>query len=133
MLDSLPVTRLQHTLSKPAARVAARTFTVGWMAVIFAMSSVPGGAVPGRFGNLAHVLEYAVLGAALYAALRRAGRDARAAAVAILVAAAYAVTDEYHQTFVPGRVADVADWGLDVLGASFGALALRHADTGKTA
>ena len=34
----------------------------------------------------------------------------------------YGVTDEFHQHFVPMRTPDVADWGMDTIGATTGAL-----------
>jgi VanZ family protein len=45
--------------------------------------------------------------------------------IALLIASAYAVTDEYHQSFVPMRVPDPADWALDTLGALAGVLGMR--------
>lgn len=37
--------------------------------------------------------------------------------LAVLAASAYGASDEFHQKFVPGRVADLADWIADTLGA----------------
>lgn len=75
---------------------------------------------------LAHFAEYALLGILVFMALdRRALR--RAVYLAVLTASAYAVTDELHQLFVPGRVADPADWGVDTLGALTGVLLLAYA------
>ncbi len=133
MLDSHTVDTVDRILSSKAAKRAARAMSVAWMAVIFALSSVPGTAVPSRFGEVAHVGVYALLGALLYAAVRSTRRDLRAAATAVLLAAAYAVTDELHQAFVPGRMPDIADWGLDVLGAALGAFAIRATDGKKAA
>jgi len=94
-----------------------------WMAVIFGFSSLPGSSVPGRFGSLAHFGVYAVLGALLFLAFSfETAERGRAVALAVLTASAYAVTDELHQAFVPGRVPDVSDWGMDTLGALAGAL-----------
>lgn len=45
------------------------------------------------------------------------------ALVVIALASLYAVTDEFHQSFVPGRVCDPADWLTDTLGAALGASA----------
>ena len=42
-------------------------------------------------------------------------------AVAVVLASLYAVTDEFHQSFVPGRMCDPADWLTDTLGAMLGA------------
>lgn len=94
-----------------------------WAMVIFAGSSVPGSNVPGHFGALAHFAEYAVLGALIAAAeskLSAAGR----VMLATGAASAYGVTDELHQSFVPMRMTDPADWSMDTLGALAGSLAL---------
>lgn len=81
----------------------------------------------------AHFLEYAVFGALLFHALfrtagPRASRPAcRAlpfwalALAAIALASFYGVTDEFHQSFVPGRMCDPFDWLTDTLGATLGA------------
>jgi VanZ family protein len=38
------------------------------------------------------------------------------------VAGAYSLTDEFHQTFVPGRGPSLIDCGIDTTGAALGAL-----------
>jgi VanZ family protein len=93
---------------------------IAWMAVIFSLSSVPGSSVPGRFGSLAHFVEYAILGALLVLAI--GPRVKAAPLVAIALSVAYAVSDEFHQAFVPGRVPDPADIAVDLAGATLGAL-----------
>ena len=40
------------------------------------------------------------------------------AAAAVVLAALYGVSDEYHQSFVPDRTPDVADLRADVIGAT---------------
>ena len=95
---------------------------LAWMAVIFAFSSMPGSDVPSRYGTLAHFVEYAILGALLVGVFRDRKPSGAAAAWSTIAASAYAITDELHQAFVPGRVPDVSDWGVDTLGAFVGAL-----------
>ncbi len=114
--------------------------SIAWMAVIFALSSIPGSQVPSGGGTLAHFGVYALLGGLLLLAfLNEAETAGRALAYAILASSLYAVTDELHQAFVPGRVPDTFDWGVDTLGAAFGAsvtlLALRfvHRNIGRRA
>ena len=70
---------------------------------------------------------HAVLYAGLACLLVRALSGARwsrvtggASAIAVGLAAAYGMTDEFHQWFVPGRTADPADWVADVAGAAIG-------------
>jgi VanZ family protein len=93
------------------------------MAAIFGFSSIPGSSVPGGVGAYAHFGVYALLGALLFVAFsHETAGHGRAVALAVLVASVYGVTDEFHQAFVPGRVPDVADWGMDTLGALTGAV-----------
>lgn len=71
---------------------------------------------------LAHFCEYAVFGFLLQNALGCSSPARRALALAVIVASAYGVTDEFHQLFVPGRACDPADWLVDTAGAALGAL-----------
>jgi VanZ family protein len=89
-------------------------------AVIFAFSSVPSlGTGLGTWDlvlrKLAHLSEYAFLGMLLARAVRRL-------ALAVGLAAAYAVTDEIHQTFVQGRHGAPLDVAIDTVGALVGVL-----------
>jgi VanZ family protein len=96
----------------------AAVVSVLWMALIFRLSALPGGAVPGRFGSLGHFAVYAVLGAVLLLAIDPALASWRAAALAVAIASVYGITDEFHQRFVPGRVSDPVDWVVDTAGAA---------------
>lgn len=110
------------------SRTHAWTASVLWMSVIFAFSSLPGSAVPGGAGAGAHFIVYAVLGALLFMSLLHETPDpARAVALAVLAASFYGATDEFRQAFVPGRVPDVADWGMDTIGALAGAICAHSA------
>lgn len=104
-------------------RVHVRLATVAavvWAGLIFAASSVPGSAVPGRFGDAAHVIEYAILGILLVLA-RREPTTIECIVMATAFASAWGATDELHQAFVPLRVPDVGDWLRDTIGALAGA------------
>ena len=73
----------------------------------------------------AHFTEYLVLGVLLFIALRCTWPESslgRLMLGAVVLASAYAVTDEFHQSFVPGRLCDPADWLTDTLGATLGAV-----------
>ena len=96
------------------------------MVLIFVLSSISGlGPIPGGVDDgVAHALQYAVLAALLLRGLAGArwrGVKVRAAALAVLLATLYGVTDEAHQWFVPGRTAEVTDLGADALGAAVAA------------
>jgi VanZ family protein len=91
--------------------------------VIFGFSSVPGSNIPGGYSQYGHLGEYFVLGLLLTLALRP-GRSPRAAfLLAVVIASAYGVTDEFHQRFVFMRTPDVVDWMLDTVGAFVAAAA----------
>jgi VanZ family protein len=70
--------------------------------------------------KLAHVSEYAVLAALLYRAFVHTalkGRRTLSAGLVLLLCAAYAATDEFHQSFVPSRTASMRDVMIDICGA----------------
>jgi len=74
----------------------------------------------------AHLSEYAVLALLLLRAIKLSLRPTarrwswQRAAVALLIAATYAATDEWHQSFVPSRTADLNDVLIDSSGALIG-------------
>jgi VanZ family protein len=73
-----------------------------------------------------HTTEYAGLGLLLCRALRGEGvRWWASMVLALLIASAYAASDEWHQWFVPGRDADVLDWVADTIGAAIGSTLYR--------
>jgi VanZ family protein len=92
--------------------------------VIFAFSSIPSlGTGLGTWDlvlrKLAHVTEYAILGALLLRALER---PLPAFAVGVL----YAASDEVHQHFVSGRHASPVDVAIDAAGIAIGLAAWRR-------
>jgi len=97
----------------------------GYALLIFILSAMPGGAVPRLFcgaDKILHFMEYLPLGVLLMRALAVMGGRGRIQAllVTLFVVMLYALTDEFHQFFVPGRTLDAADWAIDVLGAAAG-------------
>jgi len=75
---------------------------------------IPSG-VPAINDKLVHGCLYAVLGWTLgYGWTRGPGRFSHAWMIAI--GALYGATDEWHQIYVSGRVADVGDWFADLVG-----------------
>ncbi|HEX8991989.1 MAG TPA: VanZ family protein [Anaerolineales bacterium] len=83
-----------------------------WMAAIFMASATPSRELP-NFGSLDFVAKKAghAIGYALLALLiRRAlGRGAKAGAGSWVIAVLYALLDEFHQSFVPGRHPSLVD------------------------
>lgn len=91
-----------------------------WAGVIFTLSAVPSlgtglGVWDLVLRKLAHLTEYAILGALLHRAVRREP-------LAVLIGSAYAVTDEVHQAFVSGRNGSPVDWLVDTAGVVAGTL-----------
>ncbi len=73
-----------------------------------------------------HATEYAILVCISTLVLRRLSRwdTPRSVCVAFVFAVVFATTDEWHQTFVPGRDGCVRDVLIDSAGAAFAAVCL---------
>jgi VanZ family protein len=110
-------------LTTPRSPLEAWLPVLAWAAVIFAFSSIPSlssglGGWDLVLRKLAHLTEYAILGALLVRATRRPW-------VALALAALYASSDEVHQHFVEGRHGAPLDVAIDTAGALAGILAWR--------
>ena len=97
---------------------------VAWAALIFALSSVPDlGTGLGTWDlvlrKLAHTAEYAILGALLL-------RASRSVPLAVVAGVLYAVSDELHQHFVPGRQGSPLDVLIDAAGVAIGVAVWRR-------
>ena len=102
-----------------------------YMAVIFFLSSQSGDSgvgVPAPWDKLAHVLEYALLGFLLCRGLQWARWYW---ILAWTVAVLYGITDEIHQSFVPGRDASPWDAFADVVGAMVGIVLALYLPAGR--
>jgi VanZ family protein len=116
---------------RDSLRLRAWAPVVLWAAVIFLFSSIPSlssglGAWDLVLRKLAHLTEYAILGALLVRALARSG-------LAILLGGLYAVSDEVHQHFVRGRHGAWYDVLLDTVGVAIGVLVWRRLRSGQPA
>jgi len=96
---------------------------VAWMGTIFFLSAQPDLPHPSLgwldllISSAAHTFLFAVL-AALWA--RALGQGRRSWLLAAALTVLYALSDEFHQSFVPGRHADPWDLAFDVLGTGLG-------------
>ncbi len=105
---------------------------MAWAALIFGLSSIPDlgtGLEDWDFTlrKLAHAGEYAVLGFLL---LRATGSVGWSIAAGI----AYAVSDELHQSLVPGRLGAPVDVAIDAVGVLIGVMLagrIRHYHSGR--
>jgi hypothetical protein len=89
------------------------------MCVIFALSAQPDlnsglGAWDTALRKTAHMVEFGLLWWLWQRALAMP-------AAAAMIALGYAASDEWHQSFVEGRVGSVLDWGIDALGVAIAA------------
>jgi VanZ family protein len=103
------------------------------MGVIFAFSAQPSldsglGVIDLIGRKLIHFAEYALLCFLWWRPLATVTTPRRAALYAFLIASGYALTDEFHQSFVEGRHGTPVDWLIDSAGAAAAALRLRTLD-----
>lgn len=98
-----------------------------WAGVIFTLSSFPTLETSEIYWQdfilkkSAHMIEYGVFAILLYRAFKNSGASVRRAAIfSILIAVVYAITDEFHQSFVPGREPKVRDIIFDTIGGVLG-------------
>ena len=92
-----------------------------WMGFIFFLSSqphlprYPHPRIDFFLKKAAHLLEYAVLAILLHRAVGNEGGWR-----ALLMGGLYAASDEFHQSFVPGRNGELLDLAFDILGVVLG-------------
>lgn len=112
---------------------------LGWMALIWALSAQSDLTLTAddwlqeSLGWAAHFLEYAVLAVLLWLAWRNATAwsGARTLAAAFFAATLYAVIDELHQAFVPGRTPDLRDLIVDLAGVLLALAVIRWRWVGR--
>ena len=96
------------------------------MAVIFVLSGTPSDEIPKVEGwdvllkKGGHMVAYAMLTVLLLRALEADTPTRKAGWLAVGIAVLYAITDEYHQTFVPDRKGTGIDMVVDAAGAFVG-------------
>lgn len=120
----------------PLRRVAAPVALVAWGAMIWWFSDQPDLTISPDdmldfiLRKIAHMFVFAVVFALSWETLvgtLRAFRhtQARALVAALVPTLAYAAVDEWHQTFVPGRVGHPQDVLIDMVGAILALVVIR--------
>ncbi len=110
--------------------VLAWVYVVVWCGVIFFFSNIPDlkikelGFYDFIFRKAAHITEYLVLFILLIRAfcLSYNRYDKKILIYSILLATFYAISDEIHQKFVPGRHFAITDILIDMFGSFLGVL-----------
>ena len=97
---------------------------VAWAVVIFLFSSISTGSASRIYWQdfiikkTAHVAEYGLLSLLIYRAFRLNGMERRKAVRwAIAMSVSYGISDEFHQSFTPGREPAIRDVIFDTIGA----------------
>lgn len=124
---------------------ARRSTLLAWLAVaawaglIFFFSAQPSlnsglGAWDLVLRKAAHMFVFGVLTLFVWRAIRRHGvSSATALALGVVLSLAYAISDEYHQSFVFGRSATVYDVGFDLAGILIAAVVISVRSAADTA
>jgi hypothetical protein len=120
------------------SKIAVKRFFYYWlpllcfMALIFFFSSLSGSSIS-NFGSLdvlvkkgVHITEYAILYFLLFRAFQSFISARKALTISAVIALLYAISDEYHQTFVPLREGTVRDVIIDSIGIFLMYLYLRR-------
>jgi VanZ family protein len=102
-----------------------RLLALLWVGLLYYLSAQPSLDVPLLFpgqDKVLHLLVYAVLGFLILGGMRPAEAGYRRGnrLAAFLLVVLYGILDEYHQSFVPGRIADPLDVLADAVGGLIG-------------
>ena len=92
-----------------------------WAGLIFYLSNKPNLKSPYEYDfflrKIAHMVEFAILNIFIWRALMKRGlSNKKALILGGILAAFYAASDEYHQSFILGRSGNLRDVGIDSLG-----------------
>lgn len=110
---------------KPPSFLRDQAPALLWMGLIFIASSIPSAEYSNlglfRFDKLIHLVVYGVLGFLIHRALSRQTRFPSISRFAgiwtVLLCVLYGITDEFHQSFVPGREMSGYDMIANTAGA----------------
>jgi VanZ family protein len=97
--------------------------TFGYMGLIFYLSSLKGYDLPSLFqwaDKLIHLILYLPFAFLLSLSLSKSGVKRYIFLQAFLIVLLYAISDEIHQSYIPGRDASITDIIADSLGALSG-------------
>jgi len=103
-----------------------------WAGVIFYVSSIPGDKLPHivHYFNdkFLHTVFFCIFGILIYRFLNSFQSPDifrwKNIVIEILIVSMYGVSDEFHQSFVPGRTVDVKDATADAFGGLLAALVI---------
>ena len=109
--------------SDSLARRVVLVMLLAYMGMVFALSHMSKPPLPAVLSDLSdkvlHAAEYLPLGYLCARAFRGSAR--RRAVLGLLAAALFGLSDEFHQSFIPGRESSLWDWTADLAGSAAGA------------
>ena len=73
--------------------------------------------------KLAHLIEYLILGILSYNVFKKSNKNIH---ISTLVCFLYAISDEIHQIFIPGRSGQITDILIDTIGALIGIIIISN-------
>lgn len=71
--------------------------------------------------KIAHLSEYFILGLLVYNMISKYKKRTY---IAVIICILYAISDEFHQSFIPGRSCQTLDIAIDIIGSNLGILLL---------
>ncbi len=98
-------------------------FTIMYMGFIFYLSSLHGYNLPEFLqysDKIVHALIYIPLAILIYFALKKSGIKKNVFLLTVILTTLYGISDEYHQRYVPNRIASVGDLIADSVGSVLG-------------
>ena len=105
------------------------TFLVFYCSFIFWLSSKPALPVPMLFSHqdkIHHMGAYFIMGILAWRFFNDFfSKPTTVMIVSLCFCSIYGISDEWHQSFVPGRETDVLDWLADTIGAILGLVAIQ--------
>ncbi len=94
---------------------------IQWVEIVFPQWSLQSSDIHGPLRKMAHFILYFVLGLLFTWSMHiEKGNKNKKILIVITFCFFYALTDEFHQAFVPGRGAQWSDVAIDSIGSFFG-------------
>ena len=117
---------LYNTLKENKVYLVYTPLVVYWI-ILFVLTTTPTDVIPHLFrkqDKLEHLVAYFLLAVLLSLAMhfqkRNKSFSEHALLITLILILTYGAIDELHQTFIPGRFADIIDWMADATGGCLG-------------
>jgi len=125
---------IRSRLSKMGKKLGHWLLVLLWMGLIFYLSAQPdlphhpAGMVDLIIKKAGHMVQYGILAGLVWLAWPRGGKGGlrHVFLYAFVLSGLYAISDEVHQFFVPGRNGRLLDVGFDLVGAALALLLMSN-------